>query len=143
MVLDLYNKVILPSITYALPIWGGEGGGVLQISRALQPWRHYTVALRDIYNLPKDTPSTNVRQLAHWANLSDIYTVRLATLIFKINYQLASPCMEFITKSRSTTRNPRNANNLAIPFSNSYYMKNSIAYRVPSSGISSHRLQMV
>ena len=31
--------------------------------------------------------------------------------------------------SRSTTHNLRNANNLAIPFSNSYYMKNSIAYR--------------
>ena len=27
MVLDLYNKVILPSITYALPIWVVGGGG--------------------------------------------------------------------------------------------------------------------
>ena len=27
MVLDPYNKVILPSITYALPIWAGGGGG--------------------------------------------------------------------------------------------------------------------
>ena len=100
-------------------------------------------AARLVYILPKDTPSTNVRQLAHWAKLSDIYKVRLATLIFNINFQLAPPCMEFITKSRSTTHNLRNANNLAIPFSNSYYMKNSIAYReVPSSGISSHRLQM-
>ena len=43
--------------------------------------------------------------------------------------ELAPPCMEFITKSRSTTHNLRSANNLAIPFSNSYYMKNSIAYR--------------
>ena len=52
MVWDLYNKVILPSITYALLIWGGGGGGGgrgVQTSTALQPWRHYTVAPRDSY----------------------------------------------------------------------------------------------
>ena len=57
--------------------------------------------------------------------------VTLATLIFKIKFQLAPLCIEFIIKRRSTTHNLRKANNLAIPFSNSYYMKNSVTYRVP------------
>ena len=48
---------------------------------------------------------------------------------WNINSQLAPPCMEFITKSRSTRHNLRKENNLAIPFSNSYCIKNSIAYR--------------
>ena len=95
----------------------------MKISRALQPWRHYTVVSRGSYITYQRTHPQVMFQA------SDIYKVRLATLIFKINSKLAPQCMEFITKSRSTTHNLRNANNLAIPFPNSYYMKGSIAYR--------------
>ena len=146
MTLKTSNKVILPS-AYALPVlfcFGGGGGGGGIISSALQPWRQYTAPLLDSYNFLKDTtPSTNVRQLAHSAKLFEIYKVTLANLIFKKNFQLAPPCMEFITKRRSTTHNLRNANNLAIPFSNSYYMKTLLCTEMPSSGIPFHRLQEV
>ena len=51
--LDLYFKVILPSITYALPIWGGctnkdEFNALESI---------HCRAARVIFNLPRDTPS--------------------------------------------------------------------------------------
>ena len=132
MTLKTSNKVILPS-AYALPVFFlfflEEWGRGCNKQCFAGPWRQYTAALLDSYNFLKDTPSTNVRQIVHLDKLFEIYKVTLATLIFKIKFQLAPLCMEFITKRRSTTHNLRNANNLAIPFPNSYYMKNSVAYR--------------
>lgn len=75
-----------------------------------------------------DTPTINVRQLAHWDKLSDMYRVRLATLMYKIFFQITPPCMEFMIKRRASIHNSRYANRLTVPFSNSYYM-NSNAYR--------------
>ena len=60
--LDLCFKIILPSVTYELPIWGGwtnknEFNSLESI--------HYR-AVRVIYNLPRDMPSVDVRKTANY-----------------------------------------------------------------------------
>ena len=67
--LDLYFKVILPSVTYALPIWGcctnkNEFNSLESI---------HCRAARVIYNLPRDMPSEDVRKTAYWDSLFDTY----------------------------------------------------------------------
>ena len=73
--LDLYFKVILPSATYALPIWGcwtnkNEFNSLESI---------HCRAARVIYNLPRDMPSEDVRITANWDSLFDTYKVKIAT----------------------------------------------------------------
>ena len=74
--LDLYLKVILSSVTYALPIWGCCTNK--NEFNSLEPihWR----AARVIYNLPRDMPSEDVRKTANWDFLFDTYKVKIATL---------------------------------------------------------------
>ena len=60
--LDLYFKINLPSVTYALPIWGSwtnknEFNSLESI--------HYR-AVRVIYNLPRDMLSVDVRKTANY-----------------------------------------------------------------------------
>ena len=73
--LDLHFKVILPSVTYALPIWGcwtnkNEFNSLESI---------HCRAARVIYNLPRDMPSEDVRKTANWDSLFDTYKVKIAT----------------------------------------------------------------
>ena len=86
--LDLYFQVILPSVIYALPIWGcctnkNEFNSLESI---------HGRAARIIYNLPRDMPSENVRKTAKWDSLFDIYTVKIATLIYNI-YNRITPSL--------------------------------------------------
>ena len=73
--LDLHFKVILPSVTYALPIWGcwtnkNEFNSLESI---------HCRAARVIYDLPRDMPSEDVRKTANWDSLFDTYKVKIAT----------------------------------------------------------------
>ena len=73
--LDQYFEVILPSITYALPIWGcatnkNEFNALESI--------HFRAA-RVIYNLSLDLPSVDVRKSVKWDSLFDKYRAKIAT----------------------------------------------------------------
>ena len=78
--LDLYFKVILPSITYALPIWGGctnkdEFNALESI---------HCRAARVIFNLPRDTPSVCSKSSQVGLTLRYVLEVKIATLIYNI-----------------------------------------------------------
>ena len=82
--LALYFKVILPSVTYALPIWGcctnkNEFNSLESI---------HCRAARVIYSLPRDMPSENARKIANFDSFFDTffdtYKVKIATLIYNI-----------------------------------------------------------
>ena len=68
--LDLYFKVNLPSVTYALPIWGCRTNkNELNSLESI-----HCRAARVIYNLPRDIslmPSEDVRKTANWDSLFD------------------------------------------------------------------------
>ena len=60
--LDLYFKVILPSVTYGIAIWGNCNN--LDYIKSLQAL--HCRAGRLIFNLPRDTPSVQVMELTQW-----------------------------------------------------------------------------
>ena len=61
--LDLYFKIILPSVTYGLVVWGGcPDTGLLHCVETL-----HRRAARIIYNLPPDMPTDEIYR--HWDEL--------------------------------------------------------------------------
>ena len=94
--LDLYFKVILPLVTYALPIWGSctnknEFNSLKSI--------HCRTA-RVIYNLPRDMPSEDIRKNAYWDSLLDTYKVKIATFIYNIYNRITHSCLEHIIQRK-------------------------------------------
>jgi len=66
---DLYFKVILPSVTYGLILWGSCCNSDLFQSMERLHFR----AAQLIFNLPKDMASADVLQRAQWPTLSICY----------------------------------------------------------------------
>ena len=78
--LDLYFKVILPSVTYGITIWGNCNN--LDYIKSLQAL--HCRAGRLIFNLPRDTPSDVVMELTQWDSIYDLYKLSLVKLFYNI-----------------------------------------------------------
>ena len=78
--LDLYFKVILPSVLYGLIVWGGCINAEQLNSLEILHRR----AARVIYKLPKDLPSSDVYQHTNWDTIDYMYKLRLIKLFYKI-----------------------------------------------------------
>ena len=97
--LDLYFKVILPSVTYALPIWG-----CCTNKNEFNPLESiHCRAVRVIQNLTRDMPSVDVRKTAKWDSLFDTYEVKIATLIYKIYNYTTPPCLEHLIQRKESS----------------------------------------
>ena len=123
--LDLYFKVILPSVTYALPIWGSctnknEFNSLKSI---------HCRAARVIYNLSRDMPSEDVRKTANWDSLFDTYKVKIATLIYNIYNRITPSCLEHIIQRKESKYDIRHQHRVSVQRFETYYVKNSISYR--------------
>ena len=66
VLMDLYFKVILPSITYALPVWGGCLSK--ELFNTLETL--HTRAARIICNFPRDMPTEEVHSKSGWTRCS-------------------------------------------------------------------------
>ena len=78
--LDLYFKVILPSVSYGITIWGNCNN--LNHIKSLQALQCRAANL--IYNLPWDTPSKTLLDATNWETMYDMYKINLAKLIYNI-----------------------------------------------------------
>jgi hypothetical protein len=127
LLLDLYYKVILPSITYSLPIWGSASGS--EQFECLE--KIHTRAARIIYNFPRDLPSNEVHNKAGWHTLFTLYKVNLIKIMYKIYNSLAPQCMDDMALKCHKTRNLRSKgkHKVTTPRFKTLYMKNSIHNR--------------
>ena len=126
ILLDLYFKIILPSVSYALPIWGSftNKDGFLALESL------HCRAAKLIYGLTRDMPTTEVLRTAKWDSLHFMYKVKLATLAYKIFHDCTPPSMgHILTKKTSPIHHLRTTNTVTVPRFNTYFMKNSIAFR--------------
>ena len=64
--LDLYFKIILPSVLYGLIVWGGCPNAELLHSLEILHCR----AARIIYNLPQDMPTEEVYRHSNWNSIN-------------------------------------------------------------------------
>ena len=126
VLLDLYFKIMLPSVSYALPIWGSftNKDGFLALESL------HCRAAKLIYGLTRDMPTTEVLKTAKWDSLYFMYKVKLATLAYKIFHDCTPPSMgHILTRKTSPIHHLRTANTVTVPRFNTYFMKNSIAFR--------------
>ena len=90
MLLDLYFRVIMPSILYGISVWGGltnkEGFKALHCRAA-----------RIIFELPWEMSNADVMKKADWSSLAFMYKISLAKLMYKIHNNLTADAMSAIT----------------------------------------------
>ena len=121
---DFCYKVILPSVTYGLTIWGSCGStlfGELE--------RIHVRAAKVIYGLNWQMP-TEVYAKTKWRTLEAIYTDRLLALAHKGYYcHLPKPLQHFLEKY-SSKYNLRRKRIVLLPKPKTDYLKKSIFYQV-------------
>ena len=76
---DFYTKVILPSVTYGLTVWGSCNETHLNNLEKL-----YARAGRIVYELPWDTSAEDVLIRTRWDSLETMYKLRLTEFVFKV-----------------------------------------------------------
>ena len=120
-------KVILPSVTYAPPIWWcGTNKNEFNSLESM-----HCMAARVIYNLPHDMPSEDVRKTANWDSLFDTYKVKIATLIHNIHSRITPSCLEHIIQRKEHKYDLRHQHRVSAQRFETYYLKNSISGRGP------------
>ena len=128
ILINFYFKVILPSVTYGLVLWGSCFNADLFYSLA----RLHCRAARIIFNLSKDTRSSDVLIQAVWHPLSYYYKLVLLKLMHKAFHdELPKVLSDNIVTKRPTVYSTRASDSLTVPRFNSTYGKNSIARRGP------------
>ena len=75
---DFYTKVILPSVTYSLTVWGSCNKTHLDNLEKL-----HARAGRIVYGLPWDTGAEDVLMRIGWDSLETMYKLRLTEFDFK------------------------------------------------------------
>ena len=119
---DLYFKIILPSVTYGLILWGSD------LFQSLE--RLHCRAARLIFHLPKDMASADVLQLAQWPTLSIYYKLAIFICLHKAFHdRLPVTLIDLISKKRATNYLTRTCASLIVPRFNTRYMKDSVAFR--------------
>ena len=72
---DFYFKVILPSVTYGLVVWGSCGESLFDELEKI-----HVRAAKIIYGLDWHTPSDQVLAQSKWPTVKDLYEYRLLML---------------------------------------------------------------
>ena len=122
---SFYFKVILPSITYAMPVWGGVNQ--TELFKTLE--RQHCRAARIIFGFPLDMPTVDVLATVKWNTLTYMYKRSLVKLFFE-GYHGMLPCTlaeELIIHGDRPSS--RLKHGLIAPSFASKYVQNSISYR--------------
>ena len=118
-------KIILPSVTYGLVVWGGcPNTDLLHYLETL-----HRRAARIIYNLPRDMPTDEVYRHSNWNTLTFYYKLRLIKLLHSVFTGEAPAALSHLVNIPCTAFNLRRSNNIVVPRFNSQFLKNSISYR--------------
>ena len=125
VLLDLYFKVILPSITYALVVWGGCSNK--ENFKSLE--RLHCRAARIIHKLPRYMPSEEVLSKVGWNTLFFYYKTAILKLICKIIKNVTPNSMLDLVNRRECNYFLRAKYQLSAPRFNTKTLKLSITYR--------------
>ena len=130
--LDLYFKIILPSVTYGLVLWGSCCNS--DLFQSLE--RLHCRAARLIFNLPKDMTSADVLQRAQWQTLSIYYKSAIFICFHKAYHdRLPDTLIDLILKKRATNYSARTSASLTVPRFNTRYMKTLSRLEAQSYGM--------
>ena len=109
---DFYIKIILPSVTYALILWGSCEKTIFD-----ELERIHVRAAKIIYGLDWYTPSDKVLAHANWFSLYDLYKLRLLLLAHKCSYRTAPVSIQKFFKKYVCKYNLRRKLTFEVPLS--------------------------
>ena len=109
---DFYIKIILPSVSYALILWGSCGKTLFD-----ELERIHVRAAKIIYGLDWYTPSDKVLAHANWFSLYDLYKLRLLLLAHKCSYGTAPVSIQKFFKKYVCKYNLRRKLTFEVPLS--------------------------
>ena len=116
---DFYFKIILPSVTYGLVIWGSCG-------KTLLSELEHVRAAKLIYGM--DTPSEEVLARAGWTTIGHMYSQKMLLLAYKGYYSLLPiPLQPLFTKC-NFKYNLRKKFTLQLARPKTDFLKKSISY---------------
>ena len=122
----LYLTVILPTVTYGLPLWGCCSNKELFNSVE----KLHSTAAKIIFNLRSDTPHTEALKIANWHPLCYKYKIALVKLMHKAHWEnLPLPLCDNIICRRTSTYPSRTPDSVCVPRFNSRFVHFSIRYR--------------
>lgn len=121
----MYFRIILPSITHGLIVWGGCSN--LENFNSLE--RLHCRAARITYNLPRDMSSSDVLDRVKWPSIFRQYKVALFKFMHKGYHSNLPKISSHIVVKRECNYSSRASNKLDVPRFNTRYMKDSIKYR--------------
>lgn len=119
---DFYTKVILPSVTYGLIVWGSCSKTHLNNLE-----KFHARAGRIVYGLPWDTSAKDVLTRTGWDSLETMYKVRLTEFVFKCAKDFTVTEFEKLFTQRKSGR--RRKDDIILPRPETNFIRNSISYR--------------
>ena len=119
---DFYIKVILPSVTYGLIVWGSSNKTHLNNLEKL-----HARAGRIVYGLPWDTSAEDVLTRTGWDSLETMYKVRLTEFVFKCMKGFTVTEFKDLFIQRKSGR--RRKDDIILPRPETKFIRNSISYR--------------
>ena len=122
--LSIYNQGILPSVLYAIVIWGNCSPSLM-----LTIEKVHIRAARFVFRLKKSIPDNEVLQTVNWKQITHYYKRTLANKAFKIYNNLTSPLLAELMK-KSNFRATRNAFKIDVPSFKYVDFKKSFQYRI-------------
>lgn len=122
--LDFYFKVIFPSITYGLLIWGTVGKSLQGTLEKI-----HMRAARIIFNLGSETSTEEVKKITKWRSLKYFYNLELLRLVFNCYHGLVPLQLQNLFIKRERPYNFRKINCLCLPKPQLDIMKKSISYQ--------------
>ena len=116
---DFYTKVILPSVTYGLTVWGSCNKTHLNNLEKL-----HARAGQIVYGLPWDTSAEDVLMWTGWDSLETMYKLRLTEFVFKClkGYTITEFKDLFLQRNSGCRRNE----NIILPRPETNFIRNSI-----------------
>ena len=119
---DFYTKVILPSVTYGLIVWGSCNKTHLNNLEKL-----HARAGRIVYGLPWDISAEDVLTRTGWDSLETMYKVRLTEFVFKCMKGFTVTEFKDLFVQRNSGR--RRNEDIILPRPETNFIRNSIRYR--------------
>ena len=116
---DFYTKVILPSVTYGLIVWGSCNKTHLK-----QPGETPCKGWEDCLRLPWDTSAEDVLTRTGWDSLETMYKVRF---VFKCMKGFTVTEFKGLFIQRKSGR--RRKDDIILPRPETNFIRNSISYR--------------
>jgi hypothetical protein len=122
--LDFYFKVVLPSITYGILIWGSCGKTMFN-----ELERIHVRAAKVIFGLDWYTSGIDVLAKVKWFTLNTMYKQQLLYLAYKNYYNLLPATLQSLFIKTSHHYGLRHKITYVVPKPNTDYLKKSISYQ--------------